>query len=132
MNLYELALVNSASLAPVARSPVPFVPTVQDVEPLSVEELAATQLETLNQLKRVISRERVRNFANEFLGDRTTRTASELPLQAGTELPLLIYLRAYGGGELGYQIQPEESGAWIQHGMIGFRDFVMSKIAEEK
>lgn len=130
VNLYELALVDSQSLAAPGRAPTPFVSAIETVEPLTPAELAATQLETLAQLQRVISRDRVRKFAQEFLAGQQERRGEELNLEHANDLPLLIYLRAYGDGGLGYVMETDAEGAWVEHGEIAFRDFVLKKGAQ--
>ena len=110
VNLYELALVDSQSPAPPARAPTPFVPTIEAVEPLTPEELVATQLETLAQPARVISRDHVRKFVQEFLAGQHERRGAELNLERANDLPLLIYLRAYGNGGLGYVVEADDNG----------------------
>lgn len=128
VNLYEFELLDSQSLAAPARTPTPFVVEAETVIELSPEEIAASYTATLAQMQRVISRERVRNYVGELLRHRSELRGADIPLTQPDELALLIYLRAYGDGTLGYQVQPDENAEWVQHGEIGFRDFVIKQI----
>ncbi len=127
INLFELELIDSNSLAPPGRAPVPFVSEPETVTPLSDEEIAAQQADTLRQMNRAISRERVRRFAQALLANRQELRGAEINIERPDDLPLLIYLRTYGDGSLGYRVEPVESAEWVERGSIGFRDFVIKK-----
>jgi Family of unknown function (DUF5716) len=80
----------------------------------------------LQQLSRAVGPERVRRFAGDLLKGRRDVRAAEIPLNNPVELPLLMYLRAYGDGSLGYRV--EELGEWVQTGDYAFRDFRLHKV----
>lgn len=52
---------------------------------------------------------------------------AELNFSGPDELPLLIYLRAYGDGSLGYVVEDKDEGKWVKRDDIGYRDFLLSK-----
>lgn len=125
VNLFELSLVDQESLAAPARAPVPFVPEPVAVPVLSPDQETAAREATLRQLTRAISRERVRRFACEALRDREEIRGAEISLSGPDDLPLLIYLRVYGDGSLGYCVEDLPGAAWVELDGIGFRDFVL-------
>jgi hypothetical protein len=127
VNLFQLGLVDEKSLAAPTRAPVPFVPEIVMAPALSEAEAEAARAQTLQALARAISRDRVRRWAAELLRDRAERRGGEIPLKGPEELPLVIYLRAYGDGSLGYQVEELPEGDWVEHGGVGFRDFVLRK-----
>jgi hypothetical protein len=85
------------------------------------------QAYTLQQMNRAISRERVRRYAAMLLRDRDELPATDLPLVGPDDLPLLIYLRSYGDGSLGYRIEEQPDGGWIERAGVGFRVFVLRR-----
>ncbi|HET9223537.1 MAG TPA: Wadjet anti-phage system protein JetA family protein [Roseiflexaceae bacterium] len=126
VDLYALGLLNSESLAAPSRAAVPFVPEpVAALQPTR-EEIAAAQLRTLHSLNRSVSRERVRRYAAELLREQDEVRVGALWMGGPESLPLLIYLRQYGDGSLGYRAE-EAAGDWIEHDGIGFRDFIIRK-----
>jgi hypothetical protein len=127
IDLFKLELIDAESLMPPTQAAVPFVPQPVALPVLSDEEIAAAQSATLRQLNRAISRERVRRFAFELLGERDSLRGSEITLDDPGELPLLIYLRVYGDGSLGYRVEEAADGGWIVHQQIGFRDFLLRR-----
>lgn len=129
VNLFELSWVDAKSLAPAARVGAPFVPEAPTVKALSESEIAAAQKQTLRHLSRAISRSLVKRWAEELLRDVDARRGSEIPLTGPEELPLLIYLRSYGDGSLGYETTDAPDAAWIERDGVGFRDFVLRKTA---
>jgi hypothetical protein len=40
---------------------------------------------------------------------------------------LLIYLRNYGDGSLGYHVEETPNAEWIERDGVGFRDFVLRR-----
>lgn len=52
----------------------------------------------------------------------TRRAANDLPLSKPDDLPLLMYVRAYGDGLLGYTV--EEGDEWVEHGVWRFANFI--------
>ena len=93
----------------------------------SEQELEREREKTLGQLLRAISRDRVRRFADELLLSGPQIEGGQIPVSGPEDLPLLIYLRAYGDGSLGYVVEEIEDGAWIEREGVGFRDFVLRK-----
>jgi hypothetical protein len=77
-------------------------------------------------MNRAISRERVRRYAATLLQGRAEMPAADIPLNGPDDLPLLIYLRSYGDGSLGYRI--EEQPDWIERAGVGFRSFVLRRV----
>ncbi len=127
VNLFELGLIDAESLSAPGRAATPF-----ELEPaasviLSAEEIAQAQATTLAQMNRAISRERVRRYAQELLAGHSERHGSEIALGGPDDLPLLIYLRSYGDGSLGYTLEQSADAAWIERDGVGFRDFVLRK-----
>lgn len=127
VDLYALALPDAESLAPPSRSPAPFVPQPAAAPQPSREEIAAAQARTLEQLSRSVSRERVRRYAAQLLADRDEVRIGALALEGPASLPLLIYLRQYGDGSLGYRAEEAPAGGWVERDGVGFRDFVIRK-----
>lgn len=125
--LFALELVAAESLAPPTQAAVPFTP-----EPVAIPQpddatIRAAHERTLQQMNRAVSRERVRRYAASLLRDRDELPAAQLPLTGPDDLPLLIYLRTYGDGSLGYQIEEQPDGDWIERAGVGFRSFVLRR-----
>jgi hypothetical protein len=127
ISLFALELVDSESLAPPTRAAVPFTPEPVAQPQPSEDDIRAAHERTLQQMNRAISRERVRRYADSLLRDRDELPADELPLDGPDDLPLLIYLRSYGDGSLGYQIEEQPDGGWIERAGVGFRAFVLRR-----
>jgi hypothetical protein len=125
VNLFSLGFVDQESLAAPGRAPVPFVPETAAPPFMSPEELATTQAETLHALNRAVSRGRVERYVRTLLAGRDAVTSDELPLAGPQDLPLLIYLREYGDGALGYRIEMDPDAGWVERDGIGFRRFVV-------
>ena len=73
----------------------------------------------------------MRHFAESRLTNQSNVRGAELPFSGPDELPLLIYLRAYGDGSLGYVVEDKEEGKWIERDDIGYRDFLLRKKEKE-
>jgi hypothetical protein len=127
VSLFELGLVNEQSLAPATRAAAPFVPEESPAPAPSDGEIEAAKRITLLQLTRAVSRDRVRRFAADLLRDRQELRGVEIPVTGPEELPLLIYLRHYGDGSLGYTVKDLPGADWIEHDSVGFRDFVLRR-----
>ncbi|HEY0734840.1 MAG TPA: Wadjet anti-phage system protein JetA family protein [Herpetosiphonaceae bacterium] len=125
IDLFKLELVDAESLMPPSQAAVPFEPQPVVLPVLSEAEIAAAQTATLRQLNRAISRERVRRFAFDLLGDRESLRGAEITLDDPGDLPLLIYLRVYGDGSLGYRVEEAPDAGWIVYQQVGFRDFLL-------
>ncbi len=125
--LFEIGFVDMESLAPPGRTPEPFEPDAVLTTAPSAKELERERDKTMRQLLRAISRDRVRRFADDLLRDNPRVKGGEIPVKGPEDLPLLIYLRAYGDGSLDYVIEEIEDGDWIEHEGIGFRDFILRK-----
>jgi hypothetical protein len=128
LNLFALNWLDAKSLAPAARAGAPFVAETQTVATLSDSDIAAAQRQTMRDLARAVSRNRVRRWAEELLCDCDERRGSEIPLAGPEDLPLLIYLRSYGDGSLGYETTDVPDAVWIERDGVGFRDFVLRKV----
>jgi hypothetical protein len=127
VELSTLSLVDQESLSAPARAAVPFVAAPAPSEGPTPEEIAAAQEQTLRQLTRSVSRERVRRLAADLLGERGEVRAAETALDGPASLPLLIYLRQYGDGALGYRVEDVPDGQWVERDGVGFRDFWIRK-----
>ncbi len=123
VTLDEFTLLDAKSLASVRRARESFTPDTQEHPPLDDEAILAAQQETLEQMFRVVSRARVRKFAEDLLCGHDERCASEFPLSGAEDLPLLIYLKVYGDGTLGYVAEELEEAEKIERNNIGFRNF---------
>lgn len=127
VDLYALGLLDAESLAAPSRAAVPFVPEPVAASQPTPEQIAAARARTLEQLNRSISRERVRRYAAQVLGERNEVLVGSLTLDGPDGLPLLIYLRQYGDGSLGYRAEDAPDSGWIERDGIGFRDFMIRK-----
>lgn len=125
--LFALEIVNQDSLAPPSRAAIPFTPEPVPLAQPSAEQIRAAHAYTLQQMNRAISRERVRRYAASLLQDRDELPAADLPITSPDDLPLLIYLRSYGDGSLGYRIDEHPDGGWIERSGVGFRSFVLRR-----
>lgn len=132
VSLYRLTLVDAQSLAAPTRAAVPFDPVATAQAAPSEEELAAAQARTLQQLTRAIGRERIRRYAEMLLDGRNSLHAAAIPLSGAAELPMMIYLRQYGDGTLGYLVDEMPDAAWIEHDGVGFRDFVLRRVEKDE
>lgn len=132
LHLFHLSLVDSESLTPPSRATPPFEAEVQAPPTLSEEQKRHAEAETLRHLTRAVSRERVRRLAAELLGGQESVSGDTLPLDSPDELALLIYLRAYGDGTLGYEVQELPEAGWVERGGIGFRNFVLRRTSRSE
>jgi len=132
VNLFQLSLLDADSLAPASRAPARFVPDPPEEIELTEEEIQAAYKRTLHHLTRAISRDKVRHFAETRLNKQANMRGAELSFSGPDELPLLIYLRAYGDGSLGYIVEDKEEGKWVKRDDIGYRDFLLSKSDKEE
>jgi hypothetical protein len=128
VSLHSLGLLDEQSLAPPGRAATAFVPEAVATPGLSEAELEAARARTLQQLTRAIGRDRVRRYAEALLEGRERLQAAEIPLAGAEELPLVIYLRQYGDGSLGYIAEEAHEAAWVERDGVGFRDFVLRKV----
>ncbi len=136
LNLFNLELIDAESLAIPSTPSVPFVPEAAPAPSPSASEIETAQRETARQLNRPVSRERVRRLAQSILRDRAEIRAADITLTgpadpsallsvAGQGLPLLIFLRAYGDGSLGYHVEELKELVWVEADGVGFRDFLV-------
>lgn len=128
VRLHSLGLIDEQSLAPPGRAATAFVPEAPPTPGLSEAEREAARARTLQQLTRAIGRDRVRRYAEALLEGRERLRAAEIPLAGAEELPLVIYLRQYGDGSLGYVAEEAGEAAWVERDGVGFRDFVLRRI----
>ncbi len=54
--------------------------------------------------------------------------AAEIPLSDPDQLALLIYLRAYGDGTLGYRVEELSDSPLIEHDGFAFHDFIIKAV----
>lgn len=129
-DLFSLQLFDEGSLAAPGRAAVPFEPEGSELAMLDPEEVEDAHTRTLEQLTRAVSRTRVRIYAEELLNGRDNITAADIPINGPEDLPLLIYLRAYGDGTLGYVVEsPDDTSdhTWIEREGVGIRNFLLRK-----
>jgi hypothetical protein len=129
LNLYRLELPAPESLAPPTRAAQLFEPDATRAAELSDEDKEAAIAETLRQLDRAVSRDKIQRFARRLLHDRPHLRAAEIHLHSPDDLPLLIYLRAYGDGALGYRVEPTDD--WIESDGFAFHDFRITRLESE-
>lgn len=127
ISLFALEVLDDDSLAPPSRAAVPFTPEPVARLQLTADEISAAHERTLQQMSRAISHERVRRYAAHLLHERAEVPAADIPLEGPDDLPLLIYLRYYGDGSLGYRIEEQPDGGWIERAGVGFRAFVLRR-----
>jgi hypothetical protein len=127
IELYALGLIDAESLAPPTRSAAPFVAEPAAAPQPTAEQIAAARARTLEQLNRSVSRERVRRYAAQLLDGQDEVRIGAAELEGPGSLPLLIYLRQYGDGALGYRAEDAPGGGWVERDGVGFRDFVIRR-----
>lgn len=127
VSLHSLGLVDNESLAAPGRAATAFVPEAPPAPGLSEAELEAARARTLRQLTRAIGRDRIRRYAAALLEGRERLRAAEIQLESVDELPLVIYLRQYGDGTLGYVVEEVDGAEWVERDGVGFRDFVVRR-----
>jgi hypothetical protein len=121
VQLYRLELPHPESLAPPTRAAQSFEPEPETEVLLTEEELALARAATLRQLNRAVSRDKIRRLAHDLLRDKDEARATDFELASADDLPLLIYLRVYGDGSLGYRADMLDE--WVEQGDFAFRDF---------
>jgi hypothetical protein len=129
INLFRLELMAQDSLALPTRAAQPFEPEPAAPMELTAEEKEAAMVETLRQLDRAVSRDKIRRWAQHLLQHRLQLRAAEIPLNGPEDLPLLIYLHAYGDGTLGYRV--ERLDEWIETDGFAFHDFQVTRTEVE-
>ncbi|KPL91339.1 Wadjet anti-phage system protein JetA family protein [Herpetosiphon geysericola] len=132
LNIYEVQLTDQQSLTAPTRAAVPFESQADSYIPISEADIEQAQAATLRQLRRSISRDRVRRYALQLLGDAEQRRGSEIELESIDDLSLIIYLRSYGDGSLGYKVEPIDNGVWVERDGVGFRDFLVRRVSTEQ
>ena len=125
LGAYALELVESRSAAPPTSAGQPFAPRADDQPEPTDAEIELARAATLREMERAITRGRIRELAAAWLADRPRRAATDLPLAEAEDLPLLMYIRAYGDGSLGYRV--EEGEERVEHGGFAFRQFYLVK-----
>lgn len=125
VQLYRLEWLHPESLAPPTRAAKPFQPEPEQGVLLTEAELALARDATLRQLNRAVSRDKIRRLAQNLLRDRAEAQATELELTRADDLPLLIYLRAYGDGSLGYRVEALDER--VVQGDFAFRNFRLTR-----
>lgn len=130
VHVYELSLVDDKSLMSPRRPREPFVAVSEDHIPPTDEEIEVAREEVLTQMLRSISREQVRSYAHKLLQDCDSRRANDFPITGPEDLPMLIYLRAYGNGSLGYIVEELPKMEKVQTNEIEFRNFLIRRSGE--
>ena len=125
VSLYRLEWVDESSLSRPGRAPRPFVPDEDAPALPSRSEIEQARDRTREQLRRAASRQRIKEWALALLAGRAEARASELPLAGADDLALVIYLREYGDGKLGYRVVEIEGSPWVELAQVGFHDFTI-------
>ncbi|MBI5564521.1 MAG: hypothetical protein HY870_06480 [Chloroflexi bacterium] len=125
IHLHRLEWLDPESLAAPTRTATLFEAEAEVSSVISPEDLARALEDTERQLSRAISHKRIERYAREQLGDRAEMHATEIPLSDPEQLALLIYLRAYGDGTLGYRVEELSDGPLIEHDGFAFHDFII-------
>lgn len=134
LDMFSLNLFDSDSLAAPGRAAVLFEPEAADMVVISAEDIEEAHNRTMEQLNRAVSRTRVRSYAEALLNGRDEISATDIPIAGPHDLPLLIYLRAYGDGTLGYVVETPDShngdaaATWIEREGVGMRNFVLRRV----
>ncbi len=123
--VFALELLESRSPASPTRAGPPFDPRPDDQPEPTAAEIEAARTATHREMERAITRTRIRALAQTWLADQPRRAATDLPLSQPDDLPLLMYVRTYGDGSLGYSV--EEGNEWVEHGKFAFRQFYLVK-----
>lgn len=127
---FSLELMGPGSLATPAREARAFAPAPperHEPDPVAIEEARERSTRQIRLALR-FSRQKVQEYALRALGNRPAMRASELPLTGPDDLPMLIYLRRYGDGSLGYRVDRKTRGAWIVMDGVGFEDFTIERV----
>lgn len=127
IHIYELSLVDEKSLMSPRRPREPFVTIEEEHVLLTNEEIEAAREEVLRQMLRSISPEQVRSYAQKLLRDHEERRANDFPSIGPDDLPMLMYLRAYGNGSLGYVVEELPDTERVQTDEIAFRNFLIRR-----
>jgi Family of unknown function (DUF5716) len=124
LNLHRLELIDSESLALPSRSNQPFTQTTTgNAATADAAEIAAARDATQRQLERAIGRDKIRRLARRLLRGRQSLRATEVPLETPDDLALIIYLRTYGDGSLGYRVSDIPDSPLVEQDGFAFRDF---------
>jgi len=123
--LHKLLLADEFSLMAAARTALPFIAEPEALTGISRADEEAARAQTLRHMNETLSRRRVGRFVLEALAGREHMQAAEMPVAEPGDVPLLIYTRLYGDGALGYRVEDDHTGPWIERGAIRFRDFTI-------
>lgn len=130
VHLYELSFIDDKSLMSPRHPREPFVSEPEEITQLTDEEIEAAREAVLAQMLRSISREQVRTYAQKLLRDCDERRADDFPLTGPDDLSMLIYLRAYGNGSLGYIVEELPDPDKVRGNEIEFRDFLIRRVVD--
>lgn len=128
-NLFALRLPDAGSPAAPRRASTLFEPTAADEADLDPNAITAAREATWRELERSFSPRKVAERVRGWLADQPRRAATDLPLAQPADLPLLIYVRAYGNDQLGYHV--EEAEDWVQVGAFQFRQFYVVRTTHD-
>jgi len=126
--MHKLLLVDEFSPVGPARASVPFVADAEVRPGRSPADDEVAREETFRQLRATLSRRKVGHFVLEALAGRDQMQASEMAVSTPADVPLLIYTRLYGDGRLGYRVEDDHNGPWVERGEIKFRDFAITRV----
>jgi hypothetical protein len=127
ISLHALSLPDHTSITSPRRPREPFTPEPEEYTPITEDEIDAARESILTQMLRSISREQVRTYAHKLLRDCEERFANDFPISGPEDLPMLMYLRAYGNGSLGYRVvNPPETDKVVIND-IEFRNFLIRR-----
>ena len=124
--------LSSESLSKPRRPTVHFEVSKDTTRSLTKKQVAAAKAKTILALDRNLGKERIKKIADVLLDLRDPTLASEIQVKGPEDLALLVYLRAYGTGELDYVASTVEPKTWIHKCDIGFFDFEIRRISSQE
>ncbi len=126
----RVGFVGSSSLFQPRRAAVPFLPTPGKTKRVSKRQISEARKETQRHLKRAMGKQRIADLATLLFEECCSEEAtpksirvSDLDINTAEKLALVIYLRSYGDGSLGYVAKDVTPPFWVRKGEMGFYDF---------
>ena len=128
IELTRVQHLSSDSLTKPKKAGVQFQVMRDTTKPLTRRQIAEAKAKTTQALDKNFGKERIRRIAEVLLDIRNPTLASEINIRGPEDLALLVYLRAYGTGELGYLAKNLLPSKWIRKMDVGFQDFEIKKV----
>jgi hypothetical protein len=132
IQLFCVLFVDSSSLHKPRKESARFQAVHRPPARVSRQALARARKQVAEQLGNAIGKNRVRELADMLLdasGKQRIR-ASELNIGTPDQLAMIMSLRAYGDGSLGYLARDVTPRMWVRKTDIGFFDFYIESVAE--